>query len=178
MAFAKTSGLEIVGVGYTVYLGSRYEAQMLTQAAQIIQQAHAQGLLVVLWMYPRGASVKHERLARIIAGAAGVGLCLGADFVKVNPPEASGDFESAQLLKQATVAAGNTKVICSGGSKKEVDAFLQEVYHQIHVGGAAGAAVGRNIHQHSLEDACKITQALAAIIIDDEDLEAAQRFLK
>lgn len=177
VSFAKATGLEILGVGYTVYLGSRYEAQMLAQAAQIIQQAHAQGLLVVLWMYPRGKSVPNERAANIIAGAAGVGLCLGADFVKVNPPEGVDSFDRAQLLKQATVAAGMTKVICSGGSRKNKDDFLEEVYHQIHVGGAAGAAIGRNIHQNSLEDACKIMRALAAIIIDDEDLQAAKRFL-
>jgi DhnA family fructose-bisphosphate aldolase class Ia len=166
-----------VGVGYTVYLGSRYESQMLTQAAQVVQQAHAHGLLVVLWMYPRGKSVINERSAKIIAGAAGIGLCLGADFVKVNPPDAPDSFTSAQLLKQATVAAGQTKVVCSDGSRKNVDAFLEEVYHQIHVGGASGAAVGRNIHQHSRQDACKITQALAAIIIDGEDVQTAKRFL-
>lgn len=177
VAFARMTGLEILGVGYTVYLGSRYEDQMLTQAAQVIQQAHAHGLLVVLWMYPRGKSVSNEREAHIIAGAAGVGLCLGADFVKVNPPSGEGSFEQAQLLKQATIAAGKTKVLCSGGSKKKSDDFLEDVYHQIHVGGAAGAAVGRNIHQLALEDACKMTRALAAVIIDDEDLQEAKRFL-
>ncbi len=177
VGFAKNSNLDVVGVGYTVYLGSRYEAQMLTQASQIIQEAHAHGLLTILWMYPRGKAVHDERAANIIAGAAGVGLCLGADFVKVNPPEAPDSFSSAQLLKQATAAAGNTKVVCSGGNRKNVDEFLEEVYHQIHLGGAAGAAIGRNIHQHALEDACNITRALAAIIIDDEDVQAAKRFL-
>lgn len=174
---AKRSALTLVGVGYTVYLGSRYESQMLCQAAHIIQQAHAQGLLVVLWMYPRGNAVSHERSAQIVAGAAGVGLCLGADFVKVNPPQAESVFESADLLKQATVAAGVTKVVCSGGSKKEKKLLLEEVYQQIHIGGAAGAAIGRNIYQHSLEEACMFTQALAAIIMDDDDLLVAQRML-
>ncbi len=177
VAMEKNSGLDIVGVGYTVYLGSRHESQMLVQAAQVVQQAHACGKLVILWMYPRGQSVTHERSASIIAGAAGVGVCLGADFVKVNPPEAQGGISSAQLLKQATAAAGNTQVICSGGSRKNAADFLEEVYHQIHIGGAAGAAIGRNIHQHSLESACAITRALASIIIDDENLEEAKKLL-
>jgi fructose-bisphosphate aldolase / 6-deoxy-5-ketofructose 1-phosphate synthase len=31
LEFKKSSGLSIVGVGYTVYLGSEYETEMLTQ---------------------------------------------------------------------------------------------------------------------------------------------------
>lgn len=177
IAFERNSGLDIVGVGYTVYLGSRYEAQMLSQASQVVLQAHAQGKQAILWMYPRGKAVIGERLVSIVAGAAGVGLCLGADFVKVNPPEASDGLSSAQLLKQATVAAGNTQVICSGGGKKEPVAFLEEVYNQLHTGGAAGAAVGRNIHQHSLEYACAITRALSAIIVDNADVQSAKKLL-
>ncbi len=53
----KENNLAIAGVGYTIYLGSAYEAQMLTQAAQIIEQAHAQGLLVILWIYPQGSKI-------------------------------------------------------------------------------------------------------------------------
>ncbi len=128
IALEKNSGLNILGVGYTVYLGSKYESQMLAQAAEIVRKAHAYGKLVILWMYPRGKSVNHERSANIIAGAAGVGLCLGADFVKVNPPEAPNSFDSAQQLNQAVLAAGNTKVVCSGGSRKDTVAFLEEVY--------------------------------------------------
>jgi len=40
VAFKKTSGLNIVGVGYTIYLGSIYEAQMLSQAAQVVNINH------------------------------------------------------------------------------------------------------------------------------------------
>lgn len=177
VALECASKLDIVGVGYTVYLGSRYEAQMLAQAGQVVRQAHAQGKIAILWMYPRGKAVTHERAAHIIAGAAGVGLCLGADFVKVNPPEAADIITSARLLKQATLAAGNTRVVCSGGNKKTPGVFLDEVYQQIHEGGAAGVAVGRNVHQHSLEQACAVTRALAAIIFDNEDVQKAKKLL-
>jgi fructose-bisphosphate aldolase/6-deoxy-5-ketofructose 1-phosphate synthase len=177
VALERASKLNIVGVGYTVYLGSRYESQMLVQAAQVVQQAHAQGKLAILWMYPRGKAVVHERTANVIAGAAGVAPCLGADFVKVNPPEAEQGCTSAQLLRQATAAAGNTKVICSGGSQKDPGALLEEIYQQIHTGGAAGAAVGRNIHQRSLMQACALTRALSAIIIDGDDVATAKKLL-
>jgi fructose-bisphosphate aldolase/6-deoxy-5-ketofructose 1-phosphate synthase len=175
--FKKNTGLQILGVGYTVYLGSEYEAQMLAQAAQAIYQAHQQGMICVLWMYPRGKAIPEERAPHIIAGAAGVAVCLGADFVKVNPPEAQDGFASAQLLAQASLAAGRTRLVCSGGKIKSEEIFLQELYHQIHTGGASGAAVGRNLHQRTLADALRFCKAIAAIVIDDADLDGAKQLL-
>ena len=83
--FKENSGLNIMGIGYTVYLGSEYEAQMLTEAAQAIYEAHQYGLLSVVWCYPRGKGVKDEKDSHLIAGAAGTAATLGTDFVKVNP---------------------------------------------------------------------------------------------
>ena len=48
-----------------------------------------------------------------------------ADFVKVNPPDAKNILQSAQFLKQATLAAGKTKIICSGGAKEDENKFLE-----------------------------------------------------
>lgn len=177
ISFKKSSKLDIVGVGLTIYLGSVHESEMLAAASQAIFQAHQHGLLTTVWMYPRGKAVTHERNPDIVAGAAGVAVCLGADFVKVNAPEAADGFASAQLLQQATQAAGNTKVICSGGSKKDEKIFLQDLYHQIHIGGAMGAAVGRNIHQKSTQDAIIFCNAIASVIIDDADVQTAIKCL-
>jgi DhnA-type fructose-1,6-bisphosphate aldolase and related enzymes len=38
--FKENSGFNILGVGYTIYLGSEFEAEMLVQAAQVIYDAH------------------------------------------------------------------------------------------------------------------------------------------
>jgi fructose-bisphosphate aldolase / 6-deoxy-5-ketofructose 1-phosphate synthase len=84
LTFALSSGLPILGIGLTVYLGSSYENSMLSQAARLIYEAHQNGLITVLWMYPRGASIPNDRDASLIAGAAGVATSLGADFVKIN----------------------------------------------------------------------------------------------
>ena len=75
-----------------------------TEAGELIAQAHANGLIVVLWIYPRGKAVKAEKDPALIAGAAGVALCLGADFVKVNPPKPEDGTAPAEALKVATVA--------------------------------------------------------------------------
>ncbi|MBS1988370.1 aldolase [Candidatus Dependentiae bacterium] len=175
--FKQENNLAIAGVGYTIYLGSRYEAQMLTQAAQIIEQAHAHGLVVILWIYPRGKAVTDERSKEIIAGAAGVGAALGADFVKVNPPSAPTSFERSQLLNIAARTAGRTGIICSGGPVRNEREFLEELFHQLHTGGARGAAVGRNIFQRPQEDTIKFCDALAALIIDDVDVQTALQLL-
>ena len=176
--FKQRSGLNVVGVGYTLYLGSKYEHQMLKEAAQAIYEAHSLGLIAIIWAYPRGESVEQERSPEIIAGAAGVAACLGADFVKVNVPDGKDGFEQAQLLEQAVCAAGRTKVICSGGSKTNEQEFLAHLYHQIHVGGARGAAIGRNIHQKTLGEAVKFCASAAAIILDDASFDNAKELLK
>ncbi len=176
--FQQETSIPIIGVGYTVYLGSIYEHIMLQEAAQIVLQAHAHGLLVVLWMYPRGKSVENEQTGSIIAGAAGVGLCLGADFVKVNRPETEESSRSAELLRQATSAAGRTGVICSGGTSRDEKIFLQELYHQLHTGQTRGAAIGRNIHQKSLIHALSLSEAIASLIFDDADLSTALNHLQ
>ena len=165
VAFQKNTGLNILGVGMTVYLGSEYEGQMLADAAQMVLQAHAHGLLAIVWVYPRGKAVSNERTVELIAGAAGVANCLGADFVKVNQPE--GSFETV------VAAAGNTGVLCSGGSKRDQRQFLEELHQQIHVGGTAGVAVGRNIHQRNLSDAVAFCDAIAAIVLDNSDVRTA-----
>jgi fructose-bisphosphate aldolase/6-deoxy-5-ketofructose 1-phosphate synthase len=177
VALRNQTGLKIAAVGYTIYLGSEFEAQMLAEAAQAVLEAHQHGLLTVLWIYPRGAAVKDEKDPHLIAGATGVAACLGSDFVKVNAPKKEGTA-SAFLLKEATLAAGRTKVVCAGGSSVDEAKFLKELYEQIHNGGCAGNATGRNIHQKSLEEAVRMCNAISAITIDGASLEDALALLK
>jgi len=170
--FRKNSGLNIPGVGYTIYLGSEYEADMLRQAAQIVYNAHCHGLITVLWIYPRGKAVTDEKDPHLIAGATGVAACMGSDFVKVNYPEKQG-YESKEIFKEAVLAAGRTMVVCAGGSSVDVKPFLQRLHDQIFVSGASGNATGRNIHQKSLEEAVKMCNAVYAITVDAKGVEEA-----
>ena len=171
----RDAGVNIVGLGYTISLGSEYESTMMAVAGELIAEAHANGLLVVLWIYPRGKAVPNEKDADLIAGAAGVAVCLGADFVKVNPPKpAEGQSETpAELLKRASVASGRTGLVCAGGSTVDADKFLTQLWEQIHIGGAAGNATGRNIHQRSLDEAVRLTKAISSITLADYDAAEA-----
>jgi class I fructose-bisphosphate aldolase len=169
----RDNGVNVVGIGYTIYLGSEYEASMMTEASQLIADAHANGLIVVLWIYPRGKAVANEKDAHLIAGAAGLACCLGSDFVKVNPPKGTDTDPSAVLLKEATSASGRTGLVCAGGSTVDATTFLTQLHDQIHVGGAVGNATGRNIHQRSLDEAVRLTKAISAITLADYSVDDA-----
>lgn len=170
--FRKISKLKIVGVGYTVYLGSEFEGEMLKEAAQTVYEAHKLGMIVVLWMYPRGKAVLDEKDPHLIAGAAGVAATLGADFVKVNAPKKEG-ISSGEALKEAVEAAGRTRLICAGGSSTDAAKFLQGLHDQIHVGGAYGNATGRNIHQKPLSEAIHFCNAISTLTFDNKSVETA-----
>ncbi len=170
--FQKNSGLKIMGVGYTVYIGSEFENVMLREAAAAIYEAHQHGMMAIIWAYPRGKAVTNEKDPRIVAGAAGIMGCLGADFVKINAPKEEGQ-DPYELLKQATSAAGRTKVVCAGGSSSDPQKFLEGLYKQIHTGGTAGNATGRNIHQRPLKEAVAFANAIYGVSIEDKTAEEA-----
>ena len=173
--FRKDSGLNIIGVGYTVYAGSEFENEMTREAAQAAFKAHQNGMLAVFWMYPRGKAVLDEKDPHLVAGAAGMGSCLGADFVKVNYPKPK-EGKAAEAFKEAVMAAGKrTKVITAGGGSKGVREFLQETWDQINISGCCGNATGRNIHQKQLDEAIRLANAVSAITLDEKSVDEAMK---
>lgn len=170
MELKRNSGINILGVGYTIYPGSEFESVMLSEAARIVYEAHQNGLIAILWIYPRGKAIIKEKDPHLIAGAAGLGACLGADFVKVNYPDGESPAED---LKEAVLAGGRTKVICAGGPSIDVSIFLQRIYDQIYISGVGGNATGRNIHQKSLADAIKMANSIFAITIEGKTVKEA-----
>ena len=173
LALKKNSKLNIVGIGYTIYLGSEFEYLMLAEAGRLVTKAHQHGMITVLWIYPRGKAVADEMDAHLIAGATGTGASLGTDFVKVNYPKKEG-ASSAEIFKEAIKSAGRlTKVVCAGGSSTDTRKFLEGLHDQIHISGAAGNATGRNAHQKSFADAVRMCNAIASIVLGDKDVNFA-----
>lgn len=162
--FKKNSKLNIRGVGYTIYLGSKYEHLMLAQAAKVVNRAHQLGLVAILWIYPRSQYIEDERDGSLIAGACGVANSLSADFVKVQVPRGNISESSIKQLQIATQAAGNTKVICAGGEFQNKEKLLSQISDQINLGGTFGIAIGRNIFQRSEEDAIILTRNVSYIV--------------
>lgn len=169
----QSSGLPIRGIGITVYVGSTYEVDMLEKAAHAINQAHQHGLIAIVWIYLKGLGITDNRMAELIAGIAGLGLSLGADFIKIKPPV------HAQGLRIATIAAGNTKIICAGGSMRPLKEACHTLHEQMHVGGSAGGALGRTIFQCSRDEAVARTYAFSALVYEQVDVETAlERYAK
>ncbi len=177
-AFKEYSGLDICGVGYTLYLGSEHEHAMLREAANIVHQAHQNGLITVLWIYPKGNFVENEHDAHLIAGAAGVAAALGADFVKLKVPYNEDGALNVSGLQEVTTAAGRTGVLCEGGDKRDEAAFLEELYTQVHSGKSRGNGTGRNIHQRSEEEGIKMANAIYAVMVENATVEEALKIAK
>ncbi len=143
-------------VGYTIYIGSEHEATMMKEFSQIEDEAHAAGLVVILWAYPRGKNVAgRENTRETLSYAARLGLELGADFVKL---PYTGDKDSFRWVVES---AGKTGVLVQGGAKKTEEEFLQEIRECISI-GVAGFAVGRNIWQS--DDPVELSKKVAAIL--------------
>jgi class I fructose-bisphosphate aldolase len=136
----EAKNLGAIGVGYTIYLGSIHESKMLQEFSKIEKEATKLGLVTMIWMYPRGKSIKRKSKTKLMAYATRVALELDADFVKIKYEGNKKDLE------WAVKAAGKTKVILSGGVKKKEKKLLKEIKDLKNVSGT-GLAYGRNIWQ-------------------------------
>ncbi len=137
----KAAALGAIGVGYTIYVGSEHEEQMLVEFSKIEDEAHALGMIVIAWMYPRGKKVAGRESDRdVVAYAARIGMELNADFVKV---PYTGDPESFSWTIRA---AGKTGVLAQGGKRVDWDNLDAEI-EGVMSAGAKGIAIGRNVWQ-------------------------------
>lgn len=155
------------GVGYTIYLGSEFEAKMLKEFGKVQEQAHDKGIAAIAWIYPRGAAVQNDTSKEIVAYAARTGLELGADAVKIKYTGESSTFA------WAVKSAAGVKVFMSGGPKAPTDEdFLGQV-RGVMDAGATGLAVGRNVWQN--KDPLKMARMLKKVIFDGASVQQATK---
>ncbi|MFH1521851.1 MAG: hypothetical protein ABIF18_02740 [archaeon] len=147
--------LGAVAVGYTIYIGSEYEKEMLSEFENIQRKAHKKNLPVVCWIYPRGKGVKGKTKKDLMAYATRVGLEIGADIIKM---QSNGNKKD---LEWAIKSAGKAKVVIAGGSKKNENELLKEIKDAVEV-GCTGVAIGRNVWQ--AKDPQKLTNKIKKVI--------------
>jgi fructose-bisphosphate aldolase, class I len=127
-------------VGYTIYIGSDYEDEMMQEFENIQREAHSKNIPVIVWIYPRGKSIEGKKKEELMVYAARTGLEIGADIIKIQ-------WEgTVKYLKWAAKSAGKARVVVAGGIKKEEKEFLKQVKDIID-SGCIGLAVGRNVWQ-------------------------------
>lgn len=148
--------LGAVAVGYTLYVGSAHEAEMMKELAEIEEEAEEKGLPAIGWMYPRGEAVKgREKSKEMLAYAVRLGLELGLEMVKI--PYTT----DQEALEWVVKAAGKVKVVLAGGSKIREKDFLESTGKALKV-GVSGLAVGRNVWR--AEEPLKMAEKIAKIV--------------
>jgi class I fructose-bisphosphate aldolase len=166
--------LGCVAVGFTIYPGSANAQTMYQQCREMVAEAKANGLVAVVWSYPRGTDISKEgeTALDVVAYAAQIAAQLGAHVIKVKPPtqhieqaEAKKVYEKTNVpistlserVRHVVQSAfdGQRIVIFSGGATKENDETLYDEYRAIRDGGGFGSIIGRNSFQrqkpHALE---------------------------
>jgi class I fructose-bisphosphate aldolase len=151
-----------------VYDGSPAEPQLLEQFGKVVEEAHAYGIPVIAWMYPRGKHV-HEHDTNTIAYAARVALELGADFVKVKHPH---DMAGIPWIVQS---AGKTRVLGADPDTSDVNEILSYT-KALMDGGATGIAFGRAVWQYSRP--YELLRALHGIVFEGRSVADVQKHLK
>ena len=161
--------LGCVGVGFTIYPGSEANYGMMEEFRELSAEAKANGLVSVLWAYPRGGNVSKDgdTALDIVAYAAHMAALLGATIIKVKPPKAGVDLKAAQAsyenvpmetMKDRIAHVmqccfnGKRLVVFSGGESAAAEDFLQ-VVRGIRDGGGSGSIVGRNSFQRPKAEA-------------------------
>ena len=167
--------LKASAVGMTVYAGSSHSYEMYQQARELVSDARKAGLIVVIWMYPRGSglpSKEAEIAVDVISYGVHIACQLGAHIVKCKPSSNLVALENnvkrgvyknllietlADRTKLVLKAAfdGRRVVICSGGEARTTDEIFEEI-KQLKKGGAFGSIVGRNSFQRPLNEAVKL----------------------
>lgn len=168
-------------IGFTIYPGSDDSLNMISEIQEIAAEAKANGLVVVVWSYPRGGglSKEGETAIDIVSYAAHMAALVGAHIIKVKPPTEKLENEEAKKVyienkipiktlseRISNVIAscfnGKRIVVFSGGSAKDTQGLLNEV-KQIHLGGGFGSIIGRNSFQRPKDEALKLLSQIIDI---------------
>jgi class I fructose-bisphosphate aldolase len=172
-----------VGVGYTIYPGSARRFEMYERLRDVVCEAKARGLFVLVWSYPRGGGLSKEAESAIdvVAYAAHIAAELGAHVIKVKIPSAhlAGPaakkvYEERQIpigtlverVRHVVEAAfaGRRIVIFSGGATKASDDDVLAEIAAVRDGGGFGTIMGRNTFQRREADAKKLLAASARVL--------------
>jgi len=151
-------------VSFHINVGSEHEPNQIEDLATLAGEADRFGMPVLAMTYARGPGVDGSD-PEALGHAVRLGEELGADLVKTGY---SGDAESFEHVVEST----RLPVVIAGGSRG-TDRETVEMVRGAMDAGAAGVSMGRSVFQH--DDPEAIARAVAAVIHDDADADAALR---
>jgi fructose-bisphosphate aldolase, class I len=173
--------LGCVGIGYTIYPGTVERRLQYEQLRELIAEARAAGLVVVVWSYPRGGGLSKdgETALDVTAYAAHIAAQLGAHIIKVKLPTAHLEQDEARKVYETlhiplepltervrhviqSTFNGRRIVIFSGGAITDDAAILDEV-RAIRAGGGFGSIIGRNSFERDRKAALSLLDQMIRI---------------
>jgi fructose-bisphosphate aldolase, class I len=173
--------LGCVAVGFTIYPGSEHRLAMYSQLRELAEEAKRQGLVVVVWSYPRGSGLSKdgETAIDVTAYAAQIAAQLGAHLIKVKLPTAHLEQAAAKKVYEKEGVAigtlaervrhvvqsafnGRRLVIFSGGAADTDESVFEQV-RAIRDGGGFGSIIGRNSFQRKKPDALRFLDTVMGI---------------
>jgi len=174
-----------MGVGFTIYPGSDACYDMMEELRDIIREAKSYGLAAVVWSYPRGGKVSKEgeTALDIVAYAAHMAALMGANIIKVKPPDENLDLDAAKKVYEAedidrstltarvrhimqSAFAGKRIVVFSGGDATSTEGLLDTI-RQIRDGGGCGSIIGRNSFRRPKAEALELLDEVIRIYLNE-----------
>lgn len=95
-----------VGIGATIYFGSKESSRQLVAVSNAFEQAHELGMSTILWCYLRNENfvedeVDYHTSADLTGQANYLGVSLQADLIKQKLPENNGGYEALNRYGKA-----------------------------------------------------------------------------
>ncbi|HXW60133.1 MAG TPA: class I fructose-bisphosphate aldolase, partial [Myxococcota bacterium] len=182
-----------VGVGATIYWGSKESHRQVHEIGPAFEHAHELGLFTVLWCYLRNSAFKkdgidYQAAADLTGQANHLGATLGADIVKQKLPTNNGGYtalnfgHTSPLVYQklttdnpidlcryqvACSYMGRVGLINSGGPSgkdDEAQAVLTAVINKR--AGGMGLISGRKAFQKPLKDGISLLHRIQDVYLD------------
>jgi class I fructose-bisphosphate aldolase len=173
--------LGCAAIGFTIYPGSAHRFAMYEKIRACAEEARQHGLTVVVWSYPRGASLSKpgETAIDVCGYAAHIAAQLGAHIIKVKLPTSHVEQQAARAVYEKeripieTLAQrvrhvvqccfdGRRIVIFSGGPAASDEQVLDEA-RAIRDGGGFGSIIGRNSFQRKRAEALHLLDSIIRI---------------
>ena len=195
---AQAKNMGAVGVGATIYFGSKESNAQLVAVSQLFAQAHEVGLLTILWCYPRNSAFakdgeSYEAAIDISAQANHLGVTIEADIIKQKIPTSQRGFQDLSfgksdpgmydaLLTDHPIDlvryqllhgyAGKIPLINSGGqSDGDSEDDLKSALRLAVInkrGGGSGMIMGRKVFNHDTQHGISLLQAVQDVYLDQE----------
>jgi len=184
-----------VGVGATIYFGSRESNRQIQEVAEAFEYAHSLGLVTVLWAYLRNSEFKTEdedyHTAADLTGQANhLAATLEADIIKQKQPTTNEGYRAigfgrtddlvySELTSDHPIDLtryqvvnnymGRIGLINSGGASGEND--LEQVVRTAVINkraGGMGLITGRKAFQKPMEEGVEILNSIQDVYLAEE----------